>query len=78
MCNVYVAEATLLFDVELVDILRPGIEEKIIPLLRFLAFPALGLYVVYYLYKKYKDESSAKKKDNKDKKSASAGGKKKK
>lgn len=70
-------DATLVFDVELVAILRPGIEEKIMPMLRFLAFPALGLYLVYYLYKKYKDEAATKTKDKKSA-SASAGGRKRK
>lgn len=63
------ADATLLFDVELVAIIKPGIEEKIIPLIRFLSFPAIILYAVYYMYKKYKETPS--KKDSKDaKKSA--------
>lgn len=70
-------DATLVFDVELVAILRPGIEEKIMPTLRFLAFPALGLYLVYYFYKKYKDEAATKTKDKKSA-SASAGGRKRK
>ncbi|XP_064597388.1 peptidyl-prolyl cis-trans isomerase Fkbp12-like [Liolophura sinensis] len=54
------ASATLTFETELIELKQPGFEQMertIFQTIQFLAFPAMALYVIYYLYNRYRQES---------------------
>ena len=56
------ADATLLFETELVSIQKSGGASSIDfqALLQLLAVPAVIMYIIYYLYDKYKKEPTKK------------------
>ncbi|XP_041362166.1 FK506-binding protein 2-like isoform X2 [Gigantopelta aegis] len=61
------ADATLIFELELMSLKKKSFEQSILKTAQFLAVPALIVYVIYYLYDKYKKETQTQGRTKEDK-----------